>query len=76
MDAWMIGLLAAPVGALVFGGIALSAKWLIATYMPDGWLQDQLLRERWKSKCSRSNRRVLEQAARCSRERTNRIVVE
>lgn len=72
----MIGLLLAPIGALAFGVVALGIKWLIATYLPAGWLQDQLLRERWQSKCSRANRRVLEQAARCSRKRANRIGVE
>lgn len=69
MESWQIGALLAPVGALViFGVIALSIKWLIASYMPDGWLKTQLLRERWHSKCSRANRRVLEQAARYTRE--------
>lgn len=65
MDAWQWGILLAPFGALViFGGIALPIKWAIATLMPDGWLKRQILAERLKSKCSTSNIKVLQQAAR------------
>lgn len=65
MDAWQLGIFFSPVAALIiFGGICLSLKWIIATYMPDCWFKRQLLAERWHSKCSSSNRRVIEQAAR------------
>ena len=65
MDAWILGVFAAPLGALIiFGGIALPIKWAIATLMPDCWLKRQILVERCSSKCSESTRRVLEQAAR------------
>lgn len=68
MDASQWGTLLGPLGSLVlFGGIALGLKWLIATHMPDCWLKTQLLRERFQSKYSASNRRVLEQAVRRSR---------
>jgi hypothetical protein len=61
-------MLLGPLGSLIlFGGIALGVKWLIATRLPDGWLRDQLLRERIPSKYSASNRRVLQQAVRRSR---------
>ena len=63
----MWGILLAPLGSLIlFGGIALGIKWLIATKMKDSWLRDQLLRERIKSKYSASNRRVLQKAVDCS----------
>lgn len=65
MDSWILGALATPLGALIiFGGIALPIKWAIATLMPDCWLKRQILVERCRSKCSESNRCVLEQAAR------------
>lgn len=68
MEMWMLGTLFAPLGALIiFGVIALSIKWAIATLMPDCALKRALLAERWKSKCSSANRRVLEQAARHTR---------
>ena len=71
MKVWHFGILLAPLGALIiFGGIALPIKWLIASYMPDCWLKKQLLVERIESKCSSSNRRVLEKAARYTRERS------
>ncbi len=67
MDARQWGVLLAPLGSLIlFGGIALGIKWLIATYMPDGWLKREILKERFPSKYSESNRRILEQAARRS----------
>lgn len=63
MRAWNFGVLFAPFAALIiFGGIALPIKWLIANYMPECWLKRQLLAERLKSKCSESNRRILEQS--------------
>jgi hypothetical protein len=63
-----LGIFLAPVGALlIFGGVALPIKWLIATRMPDCWFKRELLRQRWESKCSSANRRVLEQAARYTR---------
>lgn len=75
MDSWVLGAFFAPLTAfIIFGCIAFPIKWLIATYMKDGWLKDQILRERFESKCSESTRRVLEQAARCSRERAERVV--
>lgn len=64
MDAWVYGVILAPFGALIiFGGIALPIKMAIARWMPDGWLKRNLLAERWNSRCSRSNGRVLAQAA-------------
>ena len=64
MESWQVGVLLAPVGALIiFGGIALPIKWAVATLMKDGWLKRQILVERFESKCSESNRRVLKQAA-------------
>ena len=69
MDSWVYGVFAAPLFALIiFGGIALPIKWVIANYMPDCWLKKQLLAERLQSKCSTANRRILEQAARYTRE--------
>ena len=77
MDSWVWGVLFAPVAALIiFGGIALPIKLLIANHMPDGWLKRHLLRERWNSKCSSSNRRVLEQAARYTRCHANRVITK
>lgn len=65
MSAWLWGVLLAPAGALlIFGGVALPIKWVIATLMPDGWLKRQILAERFKSKCSASNRAVIAQASR------------
>ena len=75
MESWNLGVFFAPFAAfLIFGCIAFPIKWLIATYMKDGWLKEQILRERFKSKCSGNTRRVLEQSARCSRERSERVV--
>lgn len=57
-----------PIASLVlFGVIGLGIKWLIATRMPDCWLRRELLRERFPSKYSTSNRRVLEAARRNAR---------
>lgn len=68
MNAHQWGVLLAPLGSLLlFGGIGLGIKWLIATRMPDCWLRRELLRERFPSKYSASNRRVLDRAARGSR---------
>lgn len=75
MEPWQWGILLAPLGALIiFGGIALPIKWLIASFMPDCWLKKNLLAERWHSKCSSANRRVLEQAARYTRNHSNRVI--
>jgi len=60
----LLGGLAAPLVSLIlFGGLALGIKWIIATRMPDCWLKRQLLAERIKSKYSASNRRVLQKAS-------------
>lgn len=65
---WALGVAAGPLAALIlFGVIALGIKLLIARKMPDGWLKDQLLRERIKSRYSASNRRILEQSVSRSR---------
>ena len=73
----ILGVLFAPVAALaIFGGIALPIKWLIANRMPDCWLKEQLLVERWNSKCSTANRRILEQAASYTRKRSHRIITK
>ena len=65
MEPWQWGALLAPVGALIiFGGIALPIKWAIATMMPDCWLKRQILVERFKSRCSASNRVVIAQSER------------
>lgn len=65
MESWLWGVLLAPVVAFVlFGGVAFSLKWLIATYMADSPLKRALLAERIKSAYSQSNRRVLRHAAR------------
>lgn len=61
-------------GLILFGVIALAVKLCIARYMPDCWLKRQLLAERIKSTYSASNRRVLEQAAAYSREKSKGVV--
>lgn len=68
MNAHQWGILLGPLGSLLlFGVIGLGIKWLIATRMPDCWLRRELLRERFPSKYSASNRRVLERASRNAR---------
>lgn len=65
MNAHQWGALLGPIVSLIlFGVIGLGIKWLIATRMPAGKLRDALLRERFPSKYSASNRRVLERASR------------
>lgn len=65
MSAHQWGILLGPLGSLIlFGVFGLGIKWLIATYLPNGWLRRELLRERFASKYSASNRRVLQQAIR------------
>ena len=60
----LLGVLAGPLVSLaLFGGLALGIKWLIATKMPDCWLKRQLLAERFKSKYSASNLRILQKAS-------------
>ena len=64
----LLGVLFAPLMSLfLFGIVALGIKWIIATRMPDCWLKRQLLAERFKSKYSASNRRVLEKASEFAR---------
>lgn len=73
----VIATLLAPLAALiVFGVIALGIKWLIATYMPPGKLRDAILRERFSSGYSEANRRVLEQAVRSDRRRSESVHIE
>lgn len=68
MSAHYWGALLGPIASLIlFGVVGLSIKWLIATKMPAGKLRDALLRERFPSKYSASNRRVLERASRTPR---------
>lgn len=65
MDVHFWGIALGPLGSLLlFGVIGLGIKWLIATKMPNGWLKRELLRERFPSKYSASNRRVWERAFR------------
>ena len=60
----LLGIAAAPLMSLfLFGGVALGIKWLIATKMPDCWLKRQLLAERFQSKYSASNLRILQKAS-------------
>ena len=71
----LLGAALGPIAALIlFGVIALALKLCIARYMPDCWLKRQLLAERIKSAYSASNRRVLEQAAAYTRQKSERII--
>ena len=58
-----------PLAALLlFGVIAVGIKLAIARYMPDCWLKKQLLRERIRTRYSPGNRRIIEEAARYTRD--------
>jgi len=59
MDWWdVLGYAAAPLGAASIVWLGVKIKLLILNYMPNGWIKDQLLRERWHSAASESHRRI------------------
>lgn len=63
-----LGVAFGPLFAMIlFGVIALGIKLAIARYMPDCWLKRQLLAERIGTKYSAANGRIIQEAARYTR---------
>lgn len=54
----LLGIALAPLGAVAIIWLASVIKIQIMRHMKNGWLKDQLLRERWHSSASDSHRRV------------------
>jgi hypothetical protein len=54
----LLGIALAPLMTAFLVYIGVKIKVLILTKMKDGWLKDQLLRERWNSNASQSHRRL------------------
>lgn len=51
MEPWIWGVILKPFGALlIFGGIALSIRWVIHKYMPEGKIKHALLKHRGGTK--------------------------
>lgn len=70
-----IGAAFGPLLALfLFGFVALGIKLAIARYMPECWLKRQLLAERIKTAYSASNRRILEESARCASRKADSVI--
>lgn len=61
----ILALLVAPLfAAFLFGVVGVGIRLAIARLMPDCWLKRQILAERFKTKYSRANGRIAEEAAR------------
>lgn len=58
MSNWMIALILQPLAVVCLIWIAAKIKYYIFNNMKNGWLKDQLLRERWNSSASKSHRRI------------------
>ena len=58
MSNWMIALILQPLGVIFLIWLASVIKIFIMKKMKNGWLKDQLLRERWNSSASKSHRRI------------------
>lgn len=53
-----LGIALAPLGTVFIIWVASIIKLYIIRHMKNGWLKDQLLRERWHSSASESHRRI------------------
>lgn len=53
-----VGYALAPFGVVGFVWLGAQIKVLILRHMKNGWLKDQLLRERWHSAASDTHRRI------------------
>lgn len=59
MQWWtFVGYALAPFGVVGFVWLGAQIKLLIVRHMKNGWLKDQLLRERWHSAASDTHRRI------------------
>ena len=54
----LLGMVLAPLGVVFLVWLSSIIKLLIIRYMRNGWVKDQLLRERWRSSASDSHRRI------------------
>lgn len=57
----ILGLILAPIGTWALVSLAFSIKWLIHKHMKDGWLKNQLLKERYNSGASETHRKSFSQ---------------
>ncbi len=58
MQNWMIALIVQPLAVVLLIWLCVKIKVVIIKNMKNGWLKDQLLRERWNSAASKSHRRI------------------
>lgn len=58
MQNWMIAIVIQPLAVVGLIWLTTKLKLYIFNNMKNGWLKDQLLRERWNSSASQSHRRV------------------
>lgn len=58
MQNWMIAIVIQPLAVVGLIWLTTKLKLYIFNNMKNGWLKDQLLRERWNSAASQSHRRV------------------
>jgi hypothetical protein len=58
MKNWMIALILQPLAVVFLVWVCVKIKVFIIKHMKNGWLKDQLLRERWNSSASNSHRRI------------------
>jgi hypothetical protein len=58
MQNWMLALILQPLAVVCLIWIAAKIKSYIYNNMQNGWLKDQLLRERWHSSASKSHWRI------------------
>ena len=60
MSNWIhfLGMALAPLGLVCLIWLASVIKILIIKHMKNGWLKNQLLRQRWESASSNSHRRI------------------
>lgn len=52
-----LGMMLAPLGTWAIIAFAFSIKWFIHKHMKDGWLKNQILKERFYSSASESHRK-------------------
>lgn len=58
MNNWWLALILQPLGVVFLIWLGSAIKIYIMRNMNNGWLKDQLLRERWESSASKSHRRI------------------
>jgi hypothetical protein len=54
----LLGMALAPLVTVAIVYLGVKIKQVISNKMRDGWLKEQLLRERWNSSASESHRRI------------------